>query len=155
MAENSRPVEVAPAVGLQLIERWESLRLKVYQDSIGIWTIGYGSIRGLDGRRLTAMSPSITEKEAVLLLIRDSKIALTGVQILIDRQLTDNQLGALVCWTYNLGETNLKISTLRQVINRGEVGRIEEEWLKWNKAGGKVLKGLTSRRESEYAVFSA
>ena len=141
--------------GIALIQRWESCRLKVYQDSIGIWTIGFGAIRGLDGLRLTAVSPSITQAQACFLLLRDSKIAAQAVAALIDRQLSGAQAGALGSWVFNLGESRLKTSTLRRVINSGQIGRIAEEWVKWNRAGGKVLAGLTARRQAELAVYQS
>ncbi|OYR11196.1 phage lysozyme family protein [Brucella rhizosphaerae] len=77
-----------------------------------------------------------------------------AVKRLVKVPLTENQYGALVSFTYNLGETNLSKSTLLKRINsRAPIAEIERSWLQWNKAGGKVLNGLTRRRQAEVALF--
>lgn len=59
------------------------------------------------------------------------------------------RLGALVSWTFNLGPGNLRASTLRRKINAGEWGEVPAQIMRWNKAGGVVLRGLTRRRQAE------
>ena len=63
------------------------------------------------------------------------------------------QFDALVAWVYNLGPSNLKSSTLLNVLNAGEYKNVPEQIKRWNKAGGKVLEGLIRRREAEALLF--
>jgi GH24 family phage-related lysozyme (muramidase) len=65
----------------------------------------------------------------------------------------DRQLDALVSFSYNCGLGSLQSSTLRMKFNRGDYSGAADEFLKWNKAGGKVLRGLERRREAERALF--
>ena len=67
--------------------------------------------------------------------------------------LNQNQFDALVSWTFNLGPGNLRSSTLLKRLNAGDYRGAADEFLKWNKADGKVLPGLTKRREAERALF--
>ena len=69
--------------------------------------------------------------------------------------LTENQFGSLVSFTYNVGSGNLKASTLRQKLNRGDVEGALLEFPKWRRAGGKILLGLVRRREAEKQLFVA
>jgi len=67
--------------------------------------------------------------------------------------LHQNQFDALVSWTYNLGPSNLNKSTMLKVLNRGHYEEVPAQMRRWNKAGGKVLKGLTRRRNAESLLF--
>ena len=75
------------------------------------------------------------------------------VSRLINVPLTENQFGALVSFTYNVGSGNLKASTLRQKLNRGDYAGAADEFPKWRRAGGKILRGLVRRRAAERALF--
>jgi lysozyme len=77
----------------------------------------------------------------------------SGVQRLCPSGLTTGRFGALVSFAFNVGLGNLQNSTLRMKHNRGEFEGAAEEFLKWNKAGGKELKGLTTRRKDERALY--
>jgi GH24 family phage-related lysozyme (muramidase) len=77
----------------------------------------------------------------------------SGVQRLCPSGLTAGRFGALVSFAFNVGLGNLQNSTLRMKHNRGEFEDAAEEFLKWNKAGGKELKGLTTRRKDERALY--
>jgi lysozyme len=77
----------------------------------------------------------------------------SGVQRLCPSGLTPGRFGALVSFAFNVGLGNLQNSTLRMKHNRGEFDSAAEEFLKWNKAGGKELKGLTNRRKDEMALY--
>lgn len=68
-------------------------------------------------------------------------------------KLTQGQFDALVSFTYNLGARSLSTSTLLRKLNAGDYAGAADEFLRWNKAGGKVLNGLTRRREAERALF--
>jgi lysozyme len=68
--------------------------------------------------------------------------------------LTQNQFDALVSWVYNLGSTNLRNSTMLKVLNAGKYGEVPYQMKRWNRAGGKVLKGLVIRRKAEAELFN-
>ena len=67
--------------------------------------------------------------------------------------LNQNQFDALVSWVYNLGPANLQASTLLKVLNAGDYAGVPAQIMRWNKAGGKVLEGLTRRRQAEADLF--
>ena len=75
------------------------------------------------------------------------------VNDLVDAELTQNQFDALVAWTFNLGPTNLKSSTLLTRLNSGDLDDVPHQIKRWNKAGGKVLDGLVRRREAEALLW--
>ena len=68
---------------------------------------------------------------------------------------TQNQFDALVCFAYNVGIGNLKSSTLLRMINDGQANAAGSQFLRWNKANGKVLSGLVNRRQAEMELFNA
>lgn len=133
--------------GLSLIKSFEGLRLQAYQDSVGVWTIGYGATRGVKS------GMSISKEQAERMLLNDVQRFEAEVQRLITAPLNQNQWDALMSFTYNLGAGNLESSTLRRLLNCGDYSGAAEQFPRWNKAGGKVLAGLTRRREAERALF--
>jgi len=134
--------------GRDLIKRFEGLRLKSYYCPAGVLTIGYGHT-GKD----VVVGQQISQVEAERLLNADLDKFVPGVEKLLTVELTDNQFSALIALAYNIGLGNLKKSTLLKKINASDFTGAVESWLKWNKAGGKVLKGLTARREAETQLF--
>ncbi len=142
-----------PPEAFNLIKSFEGLRLKAYQDSVGIWTIGYGATRWPDGSKVK-QGDKITLKKAEELLLHDVARHANPMLALTKVPLTDNQYGALVSWTFNLGVGAFQRSTLRQRLNRGEYHLVDEEILKWDKAGGRRLRGLTRRRQAEADLFN-
>ena len=141
-------------LGLTLIEGFEQFRGKPYQDAVGIWTIGYGAIWGLDGLRVTAAHPPITEEQAAALLQRDARKAAGAVSRFVRPDIEMYQFDALCSFAFNLGSGALQASTLRQVINRGE-DPPEELWTRWDMAGGRHLRGLRVRRLAERQLYEA
>lgn len=136
------------AEGIELIKRWEGLRLGAYKCSAGVWTIGYGHTRSArQGMR-------ITEAEAERLLKDDLMRFETAVSNAVKVDLTENQFAALVSWAYNVGENAVKTSTLVRKLNRGEYDSVPVELMKWNKISGKVNRGLTNRRAAEVGLWS-
>ena len=140
-----------------------TVKLDPYLDPIGIWTIGWGHairhgndfVRGA-GKRALAYSlypGGITREQAEALLRSD--LMDTGKDVLgvVTVDLNDNQYGALVSFTFNLGLGNLKKSTLLRLVNTSDYEDASNEFLKWNRAGGKVMKGLTARRNAERDLF--
>ncbi len=139
--------------GIDLIKHFESLRLKAYQDSVGIWTIGWGHT-GLSHNDGTVYEGrEITEDEAVALLQQDLKTFEETVNDCVNVEINDDQFSALVSFAFNLGGTNLRKSTLLKKLNNGESFNAGKEFKKWSKAGGKRLGGLVRRRISERNLF--
>ena len=133
--------------GIQLICQFEGLRLERYRDAVGLWTIGYGHL--ILKEELT----KITTGEAKDLLRKDLKRTEDGVKKLLNNASTQNQFDALVSFAFNLGVGNLKQSTLLKKFHAGDIQGAALQFKSWNKAGGKVLTGLTRRREAEMKLF--
>jgi len=135
--------------GLKLIERFEGLSLKPYQDCVGLWTIGIGHLIG----KTLPNNRTLTINECYALLASDVKKFELGVARYITAKLTQNQFDALVSFAFNLGLGTLQRSSLRQKLNRGDQEGAVKTWLKYNKAGGQVVKGLDLRRKAEVSLF--
>ena len=139
--------------GLQIIKTFEGFRSSPYKCSAGVPTVGYGSTRGFDRSPIKMSMGSITEEQANELLKRDITSAERSVSRLIKVELNGNEFSSLVSFVYNLGSGNLQSSTLRSKLNRDDREGASNEFPKWRKAGGKVLKGLVLRREAERNLF--
>lgn len=146
------PAQAAPgrhinAAGLTILKESEGCKLTAYKDPVGIWTIGYGST----GPHVTP-GKTITEAEAEALLRSD----LSRFEKWVDENCnpsTDNQFSALVSFAFNLGQDALKDSTLRRKHMAGDYDGAAAEFPRWNKAGGRVLPGLTKRRAREAELY--
>lgn len=135
--------------GIELIKKYEGLKLKAYKCPAGIWTIGYGHT-GIDVKQGLV----ITKQKAEQLLIQDLKKFENGVSKLIEGlNINDRQFSALVSFAYNCGLTNLRNSTLLKRLKQKLLNEAANEFLKWNKAAGKQLPGLTKRRNDERKLF--
>ena len=97
----------------------------------------------------------ITEDEGDILLRRGLRSARRAVARLITVPLNANERSALISFTYNIGGGNLQSSTLRAKLNRGDVTGAADEFWKWRRAAGVILRGLVRRREAERALFVA
>lgn len=135
------------SAGLELIQEFEGLRQKAYLDAVGVPTIGFGHTNGVK------MGQSITYAQAVDYLREDVEDAENAVDRLVKAPLSQNQFDALVSFTFNLGQGNLGKSTLLKKLNAGDYKGAADEFLKWNKAGGRTLHGLVRRREAERKMF--
>lgn len=134
--------------GVELIKRWEGLRLESYRCSAGVWTIGYGyTATAREGMR-------ITETEAERLLLADLAVFEAEISSVVDVELTDNQFAALVSWTYNVGAAAMRQSTLIRKLNEGDYVSVPSELARWNKVNGKVLPGLSNRRAAEAGLWA-
>jgi GH24 family phage-related lysozyme (muramidase) len=149
----SRKINIA---GLQLIKEFEGFRSKPYLDAVGVPTIGYGNTSYEDGTKVKMSDKAIDETRASQLLQNkvDDEFG-PGVEKLVKVQINDNQFSALVSFAYNLGLHNLSQSTLLRCLNAKNYKDAADEFLRWNKAGGIVLPGLTRRREAERLLFLA
>jgi lysozyme len=139
--------------GKDLIKSFEGCKLIAYQCSAMRWTIGYGNTFFEDG---TPVKPGdrITQERAEKLLDIIIKDFSDRIEKTIKTILTDNQESALLSFTYNVGIANLQKSTLLKKVNYNPNDpTIRLEFMKWNKAGGKVLNGLTRRREAEANLY--
>jgi len=133
--------------GIDLIKHFEGCELEAYKCPAGVWTIGYGHIKGV------SEGMTITQEEAEEML-RDEMAEYEGyVNKLVTAELNQNQFDAMVSWVYNLGGGNLSSSTLLKVLNDGDYAGVPAQMMRWNKAGGKVLEGLTRRRQAEADLF--
>lgn len=134
--------------GLALIKQFEGCKLKAYKDLVGVWTIGYGHTGGVsEGDELA------DEGEASELLEEDLTRFEDGVENLLPCDVNSNQFSALVCFAYNVGLGNLAKSTLLDKVSKLDWEGAAAEFLRWNRAGGKVVAGLTRRRQAESNLF--
>lgn len=129
--------------GLDLIKHFEGLKLEAYKCPADVWTIGYGTTKGVKpGQR-------ITESKAEELLKEDLKWVEGAINKNVRVDLNQNQFDALASWVYNLGETNLRSSTMLRKLNAGNYAEVPEQMKRWNKSNGQVLSGLVRRRQAE------
>lgn len=139
------------ARGIELIKHFEGCYLEAYKDSVGVWTIGYGHT-GLVHRDGTVKAGrTITRAEAEELLRHDLRVFARRVEEGATVPLGDDQFAALVSFDFNTG--GFLKSTLRKKLNAGDYAGAAEQFLPWDKAGGKRLRGLTRRRRSERRLF--
>lgn len=134
--------------GTDLIRNFEGFRSHAYQDATGVWTIGYGHTKNVQPTDVISAAQGYS-------MLRNELIEYENyVNTLVKVPLYQHQFDALVSWTYNLGPTNLKNSTLLEVLNKGRYDLVPDEIRRWNRAGGKELEGLTRRREAEALMFA-
>lgn len=133
--------------GLAFIRKHEGLRLRAYRCPAGVWTIGYGTTRGVrEGQE-------ITQAEAERLLAEDVEYFSHGVLAAITRRPSQAQFDALVSFAYNIGVTGFRRSSVLRAHNAGDFAAAGRAFALWNKAGGRELPGLTRRRADEAALY--
>lgn len=145
--------------GLDLIKKYEGLRLTAYQDSVGIWTLGYGHTGGVQE------GDTCTLAQATAWLLKDISYAEEAVYRAVTSDISDNQRAALVSFCFNVGPGKEGVkdglcvlkdggqSLLLIYTNIGAFGKAADEFPKWAKAGGVVIMGLMKRRMDERALF--
>lgn len=143
----------ALAYAVSLIKKWEGCKLAAYPDpgtGGDPWTIGYG-----------ATGPGIkkgvtwTQAQADDRLALDVDRFLRGVRSVLKKPATDAQLGAMTSLAYNIGVKAFTNSTLLRKFNAGDKAGAAAEFSRWNRAGGKVMRGLSNRRAEEREVFQS
>jgi len=139
--------------GLNIIKHFEGWSDTPYLCPANRWTIAYGSTWDIRGNPVTADHPRITEKQGEALLRKEVHHIENAIRRLIKVPLTENQFSALCSWGFNVGSGNVQNSTLRMKLNRNDVEGASDEFRKWRKAGGKILKGLVVRRQAEQQLF--
>lgn len=132
---------------VQLIKTFEGLSTSAYVCPAGVLTIGYGHTRDVEKGQV------ITEKRATVLLMEDLASVAEEVTRILGTQVSQNEFDALCSFTFNLGSGSLLKSTLLKKLKAGDRQGAAQEFLKWNKAGGRSLAGLTRRREAEKRLF--
>ncbi|HKG15730.1 MAG TPA: lysozyme [Pyrinomonadaceae bacterium] len=159
--------------GVDLIKSFEGIRdgdpstvnLDPYVDPVGIYTIGWGHAIVWGQGFLRTSTPNskaiakqlypdgLTMAQAETLLRNDLHATSIPVEGLVKVPISDNQFAALVSFAFNVGVNNLRNSTLLRKLNARDYGGAALEFAKWNKAGGRVLAGLTRRRTAEATLF--
>ena len=144
----------AISVAASLARRFEGLYLTPYLCPAGVPTVGYGATRYLDGRRVQLTDPPLSREAAERLLLRQVEtVYLPAVQRLCPGVEHPGRLAALIDFAFNLGAGNLSASTLRKRVNAGRWADVPAELRKWNKGGGRVLRGLVLRRQAEIELI--
>ena len=139
--------------GVELIKSFESYRGYPYYDSVKVPTIGYGTTYYPDGRRVRISDAPVTEAQATELLMANLVSFERAIEDALQVEVTQSQFDALVCWSYNVGIRAAQQSTLMRLLNAGDVAGAADQFLRWNKAGGVPLPGLSRRREAERQLF--
>lgn len=136
---------------IEIIKEFEGLHLTAYLCPANVWTIGYGSTIHPDGRRVMR-GDTITMQQAEDYLMVEIRRRLAAMNL--PDSLNDNQRAALVSFVYNVGIGAFNRSTLRRkvIINRNDP-TIRNEFMKYNRANGRVLRGLTRRRRAEADLY--
>jgi|TARA_R110001583_G_scaffold7687_4_gene37743 lysozyme len=128
---------------IDMVKHFEGFKAVAYLCPANVWTIGYGRTKNVKDGDITSMPQATRDLEEELVEFGDQ------VHRVVDVELSQNEFDALTSWTYNLGVGNLQSSTLLKKLNAGDKDSVPSEMLRWNKAAGKVLAGLTTRRQAE------
>jgi lysozyme len=140
--------------GLELIKSFEGLSLVPYVCSGGINTIGFGNTYYTNGKKVSLQDPKITALQAEELLRNSLSTYEKAVDSFCRDDISQSQFDALASFCYNVGTGNLQKSTLIKKVNANpQDPTIRAEFMKWNKAAGKVLLGLTRRRTAEANLY--
>ncbi len=142
--------------GIRLTKLSEGFVPRLYNDAARYCSIAYGHLvrkAPCDGGEPAAFLRGVSEPQGETLLVEDLRRAQRAVSSLVKTELSDGQYAALCDFTYNVGVGNLQRSTLLKVVNAGEHDRIAYQLARWNKAGGKEYRGLTTRRQREIALY--
>ena len=136
--------------GLELIKEFEGCQLEAYLCPAGVPTIGYGHTRS------AKLGQTISQADADALLREDLADSEDAVDRLVTAQINENQFSALVSFTFNIGAEAFERSTLLSMLNaNAQIHIVAAQFLRWNKANGEELPGLTRRRHAEQALFLA
>ncbi|UNI74451.1 endolysin [Acinetobacter phage AB-Navy4] len=143
-------------LGVDLIRQFEGLRTSAYPDSVGVWTIGYGTTRYPNGVAVKK-GDTCTEAQAKVYMKNDLQKFVRAVNKLVTVPLKQTQFDALVSLVYNIGETAFAGSTLLKKLNAKDYAGAADQFLVWNKGRVKgvlqVIPGLTNRRKAEKKYF--
>ena len=138
--------------GINLICGFEGLKLKAYDDSVGVWTIGFGTTIYPNGIKVKK-GDICTLEQAKAYMAHDLKKFESAVNSAVAVPINQNQFDALVSLAYNIGTGAFKESTLLKKLNESDYKAAAAQFAVWNKAGGKVMPGLVNRRAVERKLF--
>lgn len=135
--------------GTNLVASFEGFRSKPYRDAVGVWTIGFGETLGVTG----GTKPITRARALAQLRTRLNRDFGDVVARLVKVRLNQNEFDALTSLAYNIGTGAFGNSTLLKLLNQGKRQAAADQFLAWDKAGGRALAGLTRRRKAERALF--
>lgn len=135
------------ALAASFVAQFEGCKLKAYRCPAGVWTIGFGHTQGVKE------GDTITEEDALILLTDELGEFAAKIAPLVRAEVTEGQFVALLSFAYNIGVDNLKRSSVLRNLNNGAITAAADAFLLWNRAGGKVLAGLSRRRRAERKLF--
>jgi lysozyme len=153
---------LSPA-GVQLLRTLEGVESHAYRDVAGLWTIGVGHLLTDEEQADQAVQcdgvavpygEGLSDTQIDALLCQDVRRFEDALADAITVPLTQHQWDALVCWAYNCGVGAMRGSTLLRVLNAGDYDQVPAQLRRWNKAGGRVVRGLENRRERECALWT-
>jgi lysozyme len=133
--------------GLHLTESFEGCKLAAYQDTVGVWTIGYGHTCDVKE------GMACTQEQAELWLVQDVQEAADAVTRLVTVPISQSEFDALTDFVFNVGQGNLGSSTMLKLLNAGDHAGAAAQFARWDKARGVVLAGLLRRRDAEADLF--
>lgn len=130
-------------LAISLVGPWEGRELKAYRDIVGVWTICFGETKGVKPGDVA------TPAECDAMLAKSLRGYAEGLDRCVTRDLPTKMDVALLSWAYNVGTGAACSSTLIKLANAGDLRGACDQLLRWNRAGGRVINGLTRRREAE------
>jgi lysozyme len=133
--------------GIELIKKFEGVRYEAYDDGVGVWTIGVGHTKGV------MKGDKIDDRQVDQFLREDLESAEYAVNSLVKVELRQSQFDALVSLVFNIGSGAFASSTLLKLLNKGRPEMAADQFPRWNMAGGKVMRGLVTRRAAERLLF--
>ena len=139
--------------GMDLIKHYEGWRSSVYLCSASRCTIGWGSTWDVNGDAITLDHADITKEQGEYLLLREVRHSEEAIKKIVKADLTENMFSSLCSFIYNVGSGNFQKSTMRMKLNRGFYEDAADEFPKWRRAGGRIVKGLVRRRKQERELF--
>ena len=148
---SNKPTELSKA-GLNLLKQFEGFKGTAYQDSAGVWTIGYGTTKYPSLERVKK-GDTCTPIQAEQYLMNDCNWVTDCINKQVTVTLNQNQFDALASFVYNVGATAFIKSTLLKYLNDGLYDLAANQFDRWTIAGGRVVAGLSNRRKAEKALF--
>jgi lysozyme len=148
--------------GLRLLAEWEGFKNDVYKDVANFKTIGVGHLLTKDerasgilyiGDQEVEWRDGLTDDDVVALLAQDVGPREDVVNDCVTTSLEQGQFDALVSFVFNVGDGAFRKSTLLRLINQGTFSLVPEQFMRWNKAGGRVVAGLNNRRSNEVRLW--
>jgi lysozyme len=141
------------AIATPLIAGFEGFRANPYQDQKGVWTIGYGATYLANKQKVTATTPPMTQEAATAYLTELVAADLAKVRDMVHVSISNHAMAALCSFSYNLGLTALKTSSLLSALNKNDMAAAANWFASWIHVDGRVDRGLVNRRAKEAAVF--